>query len=65
MKKSIKKECICCKDKVIFEVDESDYQDWLNGKHAQNSFPYLSVNEREILISGICGKCFDKMMYDR
>lgn len=43
------------------EVNESDYWDWQDGELVQNAFPYLSADEREMLISGICPTCWDKM----
>lgn len=43
------------------EVNEIDYLDWDNGMHAQDAFPYLSAEEREMLISGICPTCWEKM----
>lgn len=43
------------------EVNESDYWDWQDGELVQNAFPYLSADEREMLITGICGECWDKM----
>ena len=42
-------------------VSEADYYNWQDGELAQNAFPYLSAEEREILISGICPTCWDKM----
>lgn len=42
-------------------VNEDDYYDWDDGKLAQEAFPYLSAEEREMLISGICPTCWDKM----
>ena len=42
-------------------VNEEDYWDWDDGALVQNAFPYLSADEREMLISGICPKCWDKM----
>ena len=39
-------------------VSKADYAAWQNGKMAQDAFPYLSADEREILISGICPKCW-------
>ena len=51
---------ICGKENEI-EVNMEDYFDWQNGKLVQNAFPYLSADEREMLISGICPKCWDKM----
>lgn len=46
---------------VLVYVDES-FIAWENGDLlAQEAFPYLTASEREILISGICPKCWDKM----
>lgn len=42
-------------------VNEMDYLDWQDGELAQNAFPYLSADEREILISGICPTCWNGM----
>lgn len=42
-------------------VNEIDYLDWQDGELAQNAFPYLSADEREMLISGICPTCWDEM----
>ena len=43
------------------EVNEADYWDWQDGELAQNAFPYLSAEEREMLISGICPSCWTEM----
>ena len=43
------------------KVVQGDYEAWENGKLIQDVMPYLSADEREVLISGICGPCFDKM----
>lgn len=45
------------------EVNHMDYLDWQNGELAQDAFPYLSANEREMLISGCCPRCWDKMFW--
>lgn len=42
------------------EVNEADYFDWDDGMKAQDAFPYLSANEREMLISGICPTCWER-----
>lgn len=42
-------------------VNENDYYDWKDGKLAQDAFPYLSADEREMLISGICPDCWNQM----
>jgi hypothetical protein len=42
-------------------MPEADYERWQNGEHIQNVAPYLSADDRELLISGMCGKCFDEI----
>ena len=42
-------------------VNEEDYLNWDDGELVQNAFPYLSADEREMLISGICPTCWDSM----
>ena len=53
--------CCRCKDQVELKVVQADYEAWENGKLIQDAMPYLSADEREVLISGTCGPCFDKM----
>lgn len=53
--------CVFCHNDHIVSVKKEDYWAWQNGKHAQDAFPYLSVNDREMLISGICPTCWNKM----
>ena len=52
-------ECIRCKKVTSLSVNPDDYHRWQQGELIQNAMPYLSADEREILISGICGKCYD------
>lgn len=58
---SIVTECPFCGHANFVEVNEDDYLDWQDGKLAQDAFPYLSADEREMLISGICPTCWDGM----
>lgn len=46
--------CPVCGKVTEILVEVNDYVDWQCGKLAQDAFPYLSANEREMLISGIC-----------
>lgn len=59
--KTISKQCMMCNQIVEIEVKIEDYQSWQEGAHIQNAFPYLTIDEREMLVSGTCGPCFDKM----
>jgi hypothetical protein len=34
---------------------------WLDGEHIQDVMPELSASERELLISGMHGECWDVM----
>ena len=53
--------CNKCKDQVEMAVNIDDYTSWKNGALIQNAMPYLSADERESMISGICGTGFDNM----
>lgn len=53
--------CLACNQPESVTVNTVDFLDWKNGELAQICFPYLNSSERELLISKICGKCFDKM----
>ena len=53
--------CPFCGKGNFIEVNDADYDDWQDGELAQVAFPYLSADEREMLISGICPTCWDRM----
>ena len=53
--------CPFCGEANYVLVREEDYIAWQNGELAQRAFPYLSADEREMLISGICPTCWDSM----
>lgn len=58
----VKTKCPFCHKYHLVEVDIKDFYAWHDGeKLVQDAFPYLSANEREMLISGICPTCWDKM----
>ena len=52
--------CSSCGYEHVVSVYNSDWEDYCNGnKYAQEAFPYLSADERELFISGFCSSCFD------
>ena len=53
--------CPFCGEEHLISVNTEDYWAWEDGELVQNAFPYLSADEREMLISGICPTCWDKM----
>lgn len=57
----MKVECKCpfCGNINSVELEESQWWNWQLGQHIQDAAPDLSPEEREMLISGICPKCWD------
>jgi hypothetical protein len=53
--------CYSCSRPVAVTVKVADYRKFEGGKFAQDCFPYLSAEQREFLISGICSACWDEM----
>ena len=63
----ITKTCGMCNTIHVFKLPKEDvmkcwrFNPQRKGVHIQIGMPYLSRDESEILISGTCGPCFDKM----
>lgn len=57
--------CPMCKEEhaVAMRFDEwrGGRSMWERGAYIQDAFPRLSPEDREILISGTCPKCWDKI----
>jgi hypothetical protein len=53
--------CPFCGHANCIEVNDVDYWAWQNGALVQDAFPYLSADERELLISGICSTCWNRV----
>lgn len=53
--------CYACGEKQTVRAKIHDLARFRDGGFAQDCFPYLPAAEREFLISGICGKCWDEM----
>jgi len=53
--------CRSCKDGYDIEARESHLRLWQSGALIQNALPYLTIDERELLISQTCNKCFADM----
>lgn len=50
---------VCLKDVSVF-VRPEDFEAFVRGEgYIQDLFPYLSAAERELLLSGTCGPCFE------
>lgn len=58
----VKVSCLGCGSGHTLEVYPLDYEAWKGGALIQSVMPYLNAEQRELLISNTCQKCWDKMM---
>lgn len=55
--------CRMCKEKKEVKMTVQQYVDLENGeKLIQDILPNHSIDERELLVSGVCGSCFDSLL---
>ena len=57
--------CWKCNTEHLIFVDREEYENWQNGELIQDALFMLSADEREMLMSGTCGECFDKLFPDQ
>lgn len=53
--------CIECKKVYKVTVPDEGFYRWVGGEKIQHALPSLSADDRELLMSHMCGKCFDKL----
>jgi hypothetical protein len=53
--------CVDCGEENFVIVNAEDFLKWQKGTVIQIAMPYLSPAEREMFITGLCSKCFDKL----
>ena len=51
--------CVECRRRLLFSCSVAGFLEWRKGKCIQDALPELTTEQREILISGLCGTCFD------
>lgn len=56
--------CRWCHNASLLIVTQEGYDAWDQGRgvFVQKAFPELTADERELLISGTCGKCWGDIM---
>lgn len=60
--KEIYTKCPRCGSEKTFMVSDEQYELWKSGKsYIQDILPELSATDRERLITGICGKCWNEI----
>jgi hypothetical protein len=54
--------CPCCHKTSELEVEEAEFRLWRAGLiHVQDAFPNMSVDNRELLMTGTHPDCWDAM----
>lgn len=53
--------CPCCGAINYVRLTENEWWRWQLGEHIQDVVPTMSPEERELLISGVCNDCWNKM----
>lgn len=57
--------CIHCQQDNFITMDELDYFEWkIKKNYVQTVFPWLSPDQREILVSGTHPKCWNEAFSD-
>lgn len=56
--------CACGKESKEVLVPREGMTNWRKGKLIQDCFPELNTDDRERLISGVCGECWEKIFDD-
>ena len=57
----IEVECRMCGKQYNLKAEKEGIQKWMNGMNIQDALPYMPAEERELLISGTCPECWDKL----
>ena len=59
---TLETKCVCCSETYSIIITDEQHMELVIGrKKIQDILPNHTPAERELLISGICGKCFDEM----
>lgn len=53
--------CGKCRDAQTVDVTDHELARHARGEYAQDVWPHLDADMRELIISGVCGPCFDAM----
>ena len=56
--------CGCCHKRFELTMCLKGYKAWKEGMLIQDAFPYLTPEQRELLITGLCTTCFTILFTD-
>jgi len=58
-------QCPICLEEHTLDVTDEQYEKYINGEdYIQNIFSEMSAEDREMLITGICPKCWRNVFGD-
>lgn len=60
-KLTLEVKCNLCRTELEIPVTEKDWKKYQEGELIQRCFPYLTPEQRELIISGTCPDCFNKL----
>jgi hypothetical protein len=55
------KTCTVCGEYEVWSLDRKAVESWQAGEYIQNAFPEMSMQDREVLITGTHPACWDKL----
>jgi hypothetical protein len=53
--------CTVCGKYELLSLDRKAVESWRAGEYIQNAFPEMSMQDREVLITGTHPACWDKL----
>lgn len=56
--------CPHCHKVVELPISEERLLSWDGSDYIQNHFPELSPSQREMILSGLCSECWDKLILE-
>lgn len=56
--------CLVCGQKSKIKLDSDQLRKYTSGARVQDAFPRMGAPERELVLTGTHGSCWDKVMPD-
>ena len=53
--------CNVCHERTSFVVTHEQWYNYTHGMIIQRALPDVSADDAELILNGVCGKCFDKL----
>ena len=57
----VTRKCLVCRKVKVIEVSAKGYSNWKHGMPIQQALPEVNADDRELLMTEICGACYDKL----